>query len=267
MAVCCALVAALILSAVPKEAEVEAAEKALADFRPEEAVRILDAVEGPLAYETHIRVHEQLGIAHAYLEQPEEAVASFRRMLALDPARALPYTLSPKVTFLFERARREAARLPTPTLDLGWPRGLRTAESVPIELEVVHDPVGFLSSAVVRYRRRGEASWRERALQLPSEGGFATASLPPVAAEATEAQTLELYVVARDGRGNEVMRLGHPDRPREIELRYERPRAWFERWWLWAAVGGVVAAGATAAAVAASSGPGPNVDGSVRLGR
>jgi hypothetical protein len=54
---------------------------------------------------------------------------------------------------------------------------------------------------------------------------------------------LQLYLVASDPDGNQVLMLGDPARPREISLSFEKPEAWYRKWWVWALVGGVVAAG------------------------
>lgn len=249
----------------PGEDAVALAEAALADFRPADAVRFLKSAAGPHPYARHVRLYEQLGIAYAYLDEPDQAVRAFVRMLALDPARAISYTLSPKVTFLFERARREASARAAPAIDLSWPRNLRTVDPVPVEIEVLADPLGFLREARLRYRLRGDPSWSEQTVELADgPGGFVVVEVPALAAGAASSRTLELYAVALDSEANEVLLVGRPDRPREVDLRYERPEPWFEKWWVWAAAGAAVAAGTTAAVVAASTEPGPTVGGSFR---
>lgn len=255
------LLLALTCAASPAAPDAIAlAEAALADFRPEDAVQLLESAEGPHDYRRHVLLYEQLGIAYAYLDRAEDAVGAFRRMLALDPSRALSYTLSPKVTFLFERARKETEALPSPYLDVSWPRRLQTADGVPVNLEVVADPLGFLRRAELRYRLRGTPSWQTAETELAPVHAFETVELPALGAGASSAQTVELYVVAFDGRGNEVQLIGREDRPREIELAYATPKAWYEEWWVWAAAGAVVAAGAAGAVAVASGSQSTTID-------
>ena len=241
------------------------AETALADVRPQQAVELLQAARGPHPYVLHVRLFEQLGIALSYLDRPDDAVRAFRQMLALAPSRALPYTLSPKVTFVFERARREARDTPAPTLNVSWPRGLRTVDEVPVELEVLADPFDFVARATVHYRLRGDVAWsRSETTPLAALGGFVTVRIPPLGAAANRPQTIEMFVVATDRRGNEVLLVDGPERPRSVYLRYERHEPWFEKWWVWAAAVGVVAGGAAAAAVATAEPP-ARVGGRIRV--
>src|SRR5262249_34771773 len=114
----------------------------LAEFRAEDAVTVLEKAksEGPYSRAEYIRLFEQLGIAYAYLERGGDALAAFDTLLALDPGRAISYTLSPKVTFLFEQARSAAADRVPPTIDVRWPPGLSVSDPIPVDVEVVADP-------------------------------------------------------------------------------------------------------------------------------
>ncbi len=241
------------------------AEAALADFRPEEAAQILEEMRGPFEHALNVRRQEQLGIAHAYLGRAEPAVAAFRRMLALDPARVLPYTLSPKVTFLFERARSEAKDRPQPGLDLAWPRTSSTIDPIPVTVEVIGDPLGQFQSVRLLVRRRGDLSWHTHEIGLDGPERFVTLSIPPLAPGSTEDQFIELHGVVLDGQGSEVFLVASPQRPREIYVRYVRPEPWFEKWWVWVAAGALVAAGTTAGVVGATRGPPETVEGRFRV--
>ena len=94
--------------------------KALAEFRPEKAVKLLKKAtkEGPYGYQDYVRLHEELGIAYAYVEDQAAAKREFSLVLMLDPGHAISYTLSPKVTFLFEQARQQANERQPPVIDL-----------------------------------------------------------------------------------------------------------------------------------------------------
>lgn len=272
------LLAAIALAAPPGQAEgteprgslLDAAAAALADFRPEAAVTILARArtEGPWRHADHVLLYEQLGIAHAYLEQTEEAREAFRVMLTLDPTRAISYTLSPKVTFLFEQARRDAAERGPPALDMSWPRDLTVDRTIPIDVEVVADPDGLLRRAELHYRLKGAPTFAARSLDLPPPGERAVrVELPPMAASSARSEAVELFLVAQDRSGNEVLLFGSERRPREIGLAYVPPDPWYGKWWVWAIAGSVVAASAGAAAFAATRDPGSTVDGVFRVER
>lgn len=256
-------VCALVAAATPgAEAKIDAAGRALDEFRPEAAVKVLTSTPTGLQHHLHATWYEQLAIAHAYLEQPEPSKAAFRSMLSLDPGRFLSYTLSPKVTFLFEEARREVRKSPLPTVDLAWARTLRTVDSPQVDIEVVHDPLGFLAQGVLHYRFRNDSQWSKVSVAMPRSGSFVSVQLPS-AKQAKASTALELYLVVKDRFDNEVLLIGSRRQPRQIDLRYQEPIQWYEQWWLWTAVGVVAAAGTAAAVLIATDEPDQDIRGTV----
>lgn len=240
---------------------------ALTEFRAEDAIAALEKAkdEGPYSRADNIRLYEQLGIAYAYLDRSDDALAAFDTLLALDPGRAISYTLSPKVTFLFEQARSAAANRTPPTIDVRWPVGLVVSEPVPVDIEVVADPKVFLTHAKVYHRLKSSPKYEVSEVDLPSPGQTKRLDLPPVAAASTRPETVEIYLVAFDRAGSEVHQWGSEKRPREISLRYEAPDPWYSKWWVWAIAGTVVAAGASAAVFVATDEPDPTVGGVFRV--
>jgi tetratricopeptide (TPR) repeat protein len=237
--------------------------KALADFRAEDAVQLLERAkaEGPYLRADYIKLYEELGVAYAYLERNQDALQAFDMLLALDPGRAISYTLSPKVTFLFEQARGRSGDRVAPTIDVRWPLALTTSEAIPIDLEVVADPKGFLKHAKLHHRLRGAPRFDVVELDLAVTAIPNRVDLPALAVAARRPEVVELYLTAYDERGNEVYTWGSEARPREVALRFEPPEPWFEKWWVWAIAGTVVAAGASAAVFAATRTPPATVDG------
>jgi hypothetical protein len=237
----------------------------LAKFQVDDALAALDAAAagGPLAYADNVRLWEQRGIALAYLEHPDQAAQAFDRLLALDPGHLLSYTLSPKATFVFERARAAAVERGAPTIDVSWPHGLAVGASVPVTIDVVADPRGFLARATLFVRRRGEPAWRAADLALPAAGGFARVVLPAV--DATRPESLEIYLRAYDRDGNEVLAWADAARPREIPLAYVPPAPWWKKWWIWAVAAGVVAAGTGGGVYAATRTPPDRIGGGVTV--
>jgi hypothetical protein len=213
----------------------------LAAFQVAEALPLLERARaaGPHDHAEHVRIYEQLGIAYAYLERERDAVAAFDVLLDLDPGHVLSYELSPKVTFLFQRARREAGT--APAVDLDWPEDPRVEDPLRIDVQVVSDPRAFLERGVLHVRRRGQSSWRALDLVLPDVGARAHAVVPAPATGRSE--VLEVYLTALDREGNEVLLWAQEDRPRRIPLRHESPGPWWRRWWVWAVVGGALATG------------------------
>jgi hypothetical protein len=262
-------VLALFLAAAGGAKSLDKGSHALQEFRGEDAVVILERAksEGPYTRADHIRLYELLGIAYAYVERSDDALAAFDTLLALDPGRAISYTLSPKVTFLFEQQRGAVAERIAPTIDVRWPVGLSIDSPIPIDVEVVSDPKKFFARAKLFHRVRGALSYEATDVELPKAGESRRIDLPPGAPGAVKDQTVEIYLVAYDSAGNEVYQWGSDMRPREISVRFEPPDPWYGRWWVWAIAGTVVAAGASVAVFAVSREPEPTVPGSLEVFR
>lgn len=232
---------------------------ALSDFDAERAVTLLERAKsgGPWLWNDHARLYEQLGVAYAYLEKPEPADAAFDMLLAIDPARAISYTLSPKVTFLFEKSRKAAMNKPAPALQVSWRPDLEVTREVPIEIEVVEDPRLFLVRGLLGWRVKGSPRYEVRRFALPAKGVRHVETLPAIGS--TRREALEIYVAGLDGDGNEVLLWSSANRPREIVVDYDPPTPWYGKWWVWTIAGAVVAVGATATAVAVTREPAETV--------
>jgi tetratricopeptide (TPR) repeat protein len=233
------------------------AEEELKSLHREQALALLEQARQatPLTHAEHVRLYEQLGIVYAYLGRDQEAVEAFDMLLALSPGYALRYTLSPKVTFPFEQARSASAQRPAPELRVTWPLGLQVSQPLPLTLEVASDPKGFLQSARVYWRRAGEAAFASATVPLAGRGDYRTLTLPSWPAQGPE--TVELYAVACDASGNEVLDVGSPRDPYDVALSFTKPPAWYQHWWVWA-IAGVVVAGATGAGIYAASHDAPS---------
>ena len=254
---------------------------------PVAALEATEAVRGPFDRPTYARLWRQRGMAHALLayaaaaeakddptvaeaktrEQAEHEAAAldaFDMLLALDPTHRLEYTDSPQATFVFQDAIAEAGKRPTPAIDVDWKRGLAVGDAVPVDLEVVADPKGFLARAVLYVRRRGEEQWHAADVELPAAGEYRRVLLPgSLAAGARTATALELYVRAYDAGGNEVLDWASPERPREVALRWDPPPPWWRKWWVWAIAGTTVAAVTGAIVYAVSWEPSDRIGGDV----
>ena len=237
--------ALLLMIALTQPSPLDQGCKMLSEYRPQQALQQLQLAQrqGPYKYQDHLRLYENLGIAYAYLEQNEQALQAFDMLLTLDPGHAISYTISPKVTFLFEQARKRARARQAPNLDMSWPRELRVGDPIPLDLEIVADPASYMHAALVFWRLRGQKKYQRRKFDLPAPGQYKRVVLPPLQQDDHKDQVVQIYATVVDSRGNEVLRIGHADQPRNIVLRYQPPKAWYQHWWVWAAVAPVVAAG------------------------
>lgn len=237
---------------------------ALDEFRVEDALPELERAReaGPHGHEVLVAIYEQLGIARAYVEDEAGALAAFDMLLALEPDHLLSYTLSPKVTFLFEQARASAR---APSVAVSWPHGLRVTDAVPVDVEVVADPKSNLERAALHVRTKGADQFERVDLALPAPGNYERVVLPALDAE--QPQVVQLYLTAYDATGNEVLVWADAEAPREIELGYQVPTPWYRKWWVWAA-GGVAVAGVTGATFfAIGQGPPDTVSGGLDVDR
>jgi len=257
---------------------------------PEAALAAAEAAEarGPYDRPTYARIWRQRGMAHALLayaaaaeakddptvaeaklgEQAtheDAARAAFDMLLALDPSHRLEYTQTPQTTFVFQDAIGDATTRAVPAIDVDWKRDLRVGDAIPVDVEVVADPKGFLRRATLFVRTRGESTWRASDLALPAAGEYRRVVLPPIAG--SSASAVELYLRAYDEAGNEVLDWASPERPREVPLRWDPPSPWYRKWWVWA-IAGTVVAGVTGVVVyGALWEPSPTVGGTVVVGR
>ena len=231
--------------------EIETATTALAAVR----------AAGPLAHDANISLWEQLGIAAAFVDRIEDARSAFTQLLALDPGHFLSYELSPKATRIFEQVRNEQAARGAPAVEVNWANGQRVGAPVPIDITVVADPLAFLHAATVFVRTRGETKWRATDISLGKVGSDQHIVLPSVTA--TKPLSLELYVRGYDKAGNEVLTWADPIRPREIPLRYDPPRPWWQKWWVITLASSVVVVGTGAIVYGVTRPPPEDVSASV----
>lgn len=264
----CAAIVTLSASLLGAQSlDLKRGQEALAKYQLQDALESLERARqaGPYNWDDHVLLYEQLGIAYAYAGQPEQALASFEMMLALDHLHVLSYTLSPKATFVFERARKQWAQLDVGRIDLSWPRGLFTTDPVPVDIEVASDPKKLFRRAELFVRPKGQPGYRRSEVQLAEVGEYRRVMLPPVEEEPTHDAAYELYLVALDDAGNEVQLVGTADRPREISLSVVPPTPWYQKWWVWASAAGVVAVGAGLATYFALDEPPEKINGTFEV--
>lgn len=221
----------------PGASMIERAESLLDDGEPERAAAVIEkaARSGPLRYATHVRLYEQLGKAYAFQDKEPEAVAAYTKLLALSPGYLISYHVSTRATFKFEKARKESESRPATEIEVGWPEELDTQKPVPVDVQVVADPMGLLARAVLYVQRGGER--RAIDLRLPPPGERERVVLPALGSEAPE--TLKVNLTGFDAAGNEVA-LWAASKPRNLHIDYDPPTPWYRNWWY---IGPITAAG------------------------
>ncbi|MEO0814967.1 MAG: hypothetical protein AAFY60_19060, partial [Myxococcota bacterium] len=131
-------------------------------------------------------------------------------------------------------------------VEMSWPRDRRVGEPVPVVVEVLSDPGQRFHTAALFWREGGEENYRRLPIEVPKAGAYTTVELPAHSETVRSDRIRQLYLSVFDQRGNEIWRLADGVAPREIALRYDPEPRWYERWWVWTAVGTALAAGTAA---------------------
>jgi hypothetical protein len=251
------VVLALSLTAPASEEPLARGRRALARFELETAlVALEEATHGSgYSYDDNVVLWESLGIARAYSDRKQAAEDAFVRLLAMAPTHVLSYTLSPKVTFPFEAARKRIAREPVAAIEFVWPRGQLAGDPLPVTVEVVRDRLALMRSVSVCAARGGEPATCGAAVAV-REGVPVTYVIPRPAVAPAGGESVGIYVLVRDDSGSVVQRSSDPTTPRLVQLAHREDRAWYQRWYVWAAAAGVLAT-ATGVIVHATSGDSP----------
>jgi hypothetical protein len=256
-------VALLFAAAVPTSApsELERGIQLLAGNDIPAAVVVLSGVRGPLALEDVVRLDENLGVALAYAGKSAEAERRFGHLLAVEPGHVLPYSISPKATFVFEKVRREMAQRRATEALLETPAAAPFDREIALALTCRANALDLVASWQVCHRVKGSSADYQCVNRpgLPI-GETATVTLPAVPASAAvepaatapdkAPAVLQVALAGLDAQGNEVFRNPSRAQPREIPIGIAVPGPWYGNVWLWAAVGVVAIAAASGTAVA-----------------
>jgi tetratricopeptide (TPR) repeat protein len=195
------------------------------------------------------RAYEYLGMSWLILGKKARAREAFEELLAIDPHYTLSDpTHSPKLREFFEDVR--SSFVP------GYGRGAGEAElehaaptgataGRPVEMAVVViRGAPLVKMVMLHQRRQGLLTYSVEPLR--GEGGRFRLSFTPPRDSAD--YTLEYYLEARDEHERVVARVASPERPIALPVHgaptVTGPQPWFKRWYVWAAVGAVVAGAA-----------------------
>ena len=209
------------------------------------------------------------------LGREDEAVQAFTAALSIDPAFRLSPDSSPRFAEPFQKLlERGVAAL---DVDVSLPDQVVVGAPVLVTVQVAADPAGISDKMRLRYRRgKKKYSALKAKLHLGKRSRF---YLPPSIWKAEGLQAIEWHCEILDRHGGLLKRMGDADHPLTIVVKMKPiaavvvppppppiikpqekkpPPAWYERWWVWAIVGGVAVAAGTTAGVLATSGDSPD---------
>lgn len=202
--------------------------------------------KGPYALRDLIRRDEILGTALALSDRESEAFEVFKHLLAIAPGFDLSYTLPPKVTVVFERARSAMAQRNATLVELQVEPEATIAEPVPLKVFCAHNSLDLIVTWELCFRQLG-ADLPYSCLRQPNtgEGSVSTFVLPALSplAEGAESASLQLALSGFDAQGNEVYSEPGRIHPREVQIGVVQPQPWYagsltQKPWFWAIVGG-----------------------------
>jgi len=195
-----------------------------------------------------IRMYHLSGLCLSSLGRYQAAEDSFSRLLVLDPSFRLGADVSPRVRKPFNQLVQK--NMPRLNVRLVPPAFAKLGQPLTFGAEVVADPVGMITGVQIFFRRASVrsalAGKGEQPVNVPAtawEGG-------------KKGGKVFWYAVVEGANQSRLQEFGDAAHPSALEASEKSPEeiataggaAWYEHWWVWAIVGGVVA-GATATAV------------------
>jgi hypothetical protein len=211
------------------------------------------------------------------LGREEEALKAFTAALSIDPAFRLSPDASPRFAEPFQKLLGQGVA--ALDVEVAPPDEVVVGEPVLVTVRVVSDPAGISDNLRLKYRR-AKKKYSGLKVRLV-RGKRMRFYLGPSVWKAEGLQAIEWYGEIRDRFGGLLARKGDASHPLKIvvkkkpiavpvlppppvpvakpeEKKPPPPPAWYERWWVWAIVGGVAVAAGTTAGILATSGDEPD---------
>ena len=237
------------LLGAPADVLSNATDLILHDLKYGEGIRQLEPLtaDHDLPAEDRMTIYRLLGIAYVATEAPEAAEAAFVALLELEPNYEADPLWSPKIRVVFERARARVAR-PVRLFDvIAIPQRRTLTVNAAVD-----DPQNRLH-AVLLHSRIGGGEYAVHPMTRRENGVSGSVSLPR-----QDRVRVEYFLSAIDQDRSVLARTGSLDAPSSVVVQRPRivatpppaavkPEAWYEKWWVWAVTGAVVAGAVTAA--------------------
>jgi tetratricopeptide (TPR) repeat protein len=224
------------------------------ELRFEEAIKVLDrAIKNPgNTREQLVRAHLLRGICLGSVGRYKQAKHAFACVLALDPSARLDRDLAPRVREPFRRLLSGKR----PRLDVAVLPPARAVSGNPIRFTaaVKEDTLGL--SRAVRIWIRPDRASRYSSVRAVLRGEVEVQiAVPATLWEGNgPGESVAWYAVILGENQSTLKRFGDEIHPlsigvadREVAAAGSEETHWYQRWWVWAIVGSVVAGGAAAA--------------------
>ena len=207
-------------------------------------------VKDPVATrEQRARAYEYLGMSWLILGKKVRAREAFEELLAIDPHYTLSDpTHSPKLREFFEDVRSSfvpgsGRSQGDAEVEHSAPTGATAGATLEMAAVVIRG-APLVRDVTLHWRRQGLLTYSTEALHGDA-GRYRLAFVPP---RDVNDYTIEYYLEARDAQDRAVARVASPERPIPLSVHGVpsplAPTAWYRRWYVWAAVGAVVAGAA-----------------------
>lgn len=206
-----------------------------------------------------IRMYHLSGLCLSSLGRYRDAEDSFSRLLVLDPSFRLGADVSPRVRKPFNRLVQK--KMPRLNVRLVPPAYAQLGQPLTFGAEVVADPVGMITGVQIHFRRG--KSGKFSSVRSPLKGpGEQPLTVSPAAWEGDgKGEKVFWYAVAEGANQSRLQEFGNAANPSALAVSDKSPEeiaaaggtAWYQRWWVWAIIGGVVAGATTTALVLTTS--------------
>jgi tetratricopeptide (TPR) repeat protein len=205
-----------------------------------------------------VRMYHLSGLCLSSLGRYQAAEDSFSRLLVLDPSFRLGADVSPRVRKPFNQLVKK--NMPRLNVRLIPPAYAQLGQPLTFGAEVVADPVGMITGVHLFFRRG--PSGKFSSVHSPLKGkGEQPLAVPATAWEGGgKGEKIFWYAVVEGANQSRLQEFGDAAHPSALEVSEKSPEeiaavgetAWYERWWVWAIIGGVVAGATTTAVVLAT---------------
>lgn len=234
-----------------------------ADQEFEEALSILGKASKRKANSKRqlVKLYHLMGLCFGTLGKPQAAQMSFARALALDPAFRLGSNVSPKIRKPFIKLLRKH---PKPLeVRVKAPAFARSTKPLVMTVSVLSNPTKLAKSVKLGFRRGGTGKFSFVRTKLKGKK-TKHISIPSTVWEGGQGWKGATYwfAVVEGSHGSILQKIGDSLTPYSTDVRSlgdnsqviagPKDSSWYQKWWVWTIIGGVVAAGATTAAVLAN---------------
>jgi hypothetical protein len=264
-----ALIVAIVCAAAPSAADSPSARierqldrgyEQFQDLEYREAIRILRPLRlDPDATRAQkLRALELIGISHLILGEKARATEAFQDLLTIDAGYQLRHDDgSPKIRAFYENVKRDflpgfAAGMEA-RMDHSAPSTAAAGRAVQIEA-VVQVGLERVVSILLCWRSSGMLDYNAAPMRRTAHRPRWRARFTPPPASAP--YQVDYYIEARNAAGAAIGRVGGPETPLTLPItpgETDQPRPWYTRWYILAGGAALLAAGATAVAITATS--------------